>query len=198
MRWSVVTLPVLVVACSRGGGNGARAPSLEPVEVVASGPVYFYPEEIAGYPDIFATTMAGSIPNPGRYLHDGAIRNAVVEFATATYLDVLGLRPSRGRWFDATEDGAQAGVTVMSESAARMLAPTADLHLSLRAGDRAFPSGTRAVDPLFRPALLRDYVDVDSRYFNDTSQTSGRWSEARIAVCVRGRCTDSRWRSPRT
>ena len=60
--------------------------------------------EIAEYPDIFAATMAGSIPNPGRYLHDGAIRNAVVEFATATYLDVLGLRPSRGRWFDEAEE----------------------------------------------------------------------------------------------
>ena len=61
-------------------------------------------KEIAGYQDIFAATMAGSIPNPGRYLHDGAIRSAVVEFATATYLDVLGLRPSRGRWFDESEE----------------------------------------------------------------------------------------------
>jgi hypothetical protein len=48
--------------------------------------------------------MAASIPNPVRYLHDGAIRDAVVEYATATYLDVLGLRPSLGRWFDATEE----------------------------------------------------------------------------------------------
>ena len=51
-------------------------------------------KEIAEYPDVFASTMAGSIPNPGRYLHEGAVRDAVVEFATATYLDVLGLRPS--------------------------------------------------------------------------------------------------------
>ena len=60
--------------------------------------------EMAEYTDVFAATMAASIPNPSRYLHDGAVRNAVVEFATATYLDVLGLRPSLGRWFDETEE----------------------------------------------------------------------------------------------
>ena len=61
-------------------------------------------KEIAEYPDVFASTMAGSIPNPARYLHEGAVRDAVVEFATATYLDVLGLRPSLGRWFDQSEE----------------------------------------------------------------------------------------------
>jgi predicted permease len=59
--------------------------------------------EMAEYRDIFAATMAASIPNPFRYLHDGAIRNAAVEYATATYLDVLGLRPSVGRWFENME-----------------------------------------------------------------------------------------------
>jgi predicted permease len=48
--------------------------------------------------------MAASIPNPARYLHEGSIRSATVEYATATYLDVLGLRPSLGRWFDKTEE----------------------------------------------------------------------------------------------
>jgi predicted permease len=61
-------------------------------------------QEIAAYPGVFSATMAASIPNPARYLHEGAIRSAVVEYATATYLDVLGLRPSLGRWFDATEE----------------------------------------------------------------------------------------------
>ena len=61
-------------------------------------------KEMAEYTDLFAATMAASIPNPSRYLDDGAIRNAVVEFATATYLDVLRLRPSLGRWFDETEE----------------------------------------------------------------------------------------------
>ena len=59
--------------------------------------------EIAEYTDIFATTMAASVPNPIRYLADGAVRDAVVEYATADYLDTLGLRPSLGRWFDETE-----------------------------------------------------------------------------------------------
>jgi predicted permease len=59
---------------------------------------------MAEYTDIFAATMAASIPIPARYLHDGGIRNGTAEYATATYLEVLGLRPSLGRWFDATED----------------------------------------------------------------------------------------------
>jgi putative ABC transport system permease protein len=60
--------------------------------------------EMAEYTDIFAATMAASIPAPARYLHEGGIRTATVEYATATYLDVLGLRPSLGRWFDETEE----------------------------------------------------------------------------------------------
>jgi putative ABC transport system permease protein len=60
--------------------------------------------EIAEYTDIFAATMAASIPIPVRYLHDGAIRDAVVEYATASYLDTLGIRPSLGRWFEETEE----------------------------------------------------------------------------------------------
>lgn len=61
-------------------------------------------KEMAEYTDTFAGTMAASIPIPARYLHDGGIRGGTVEYATATYLDVLGLRPSLGRWFDATEE----------------------------------------------------------------------------------------------
>jgi len=60
--------------------------------------------EMAQYTDVFAATMASSVPNPARYLHDGTVRDGVVEFSTATYLDVLGLRPSLGRWFDETEE----------------------------------------------------------------------------------------------
>jgi predicted permease len=54
--------------------------------------------------DVFAATMAATIPVPGRYLHDGAIRSGTAEYATATYLDVLGLRPAVGRWFDAADE----------------------------------------------------------------------------------------------
>ena len=60
--------------------------------------------EMAEYTDVFSGTMASSIPNPVRYLHDGAIRNAVAEFSSSTYLKVLGLQPSLGRWFDETEE----------------------------------------------------------------------------------------------
>ena len=44
------------------------------------------------------------IPTPARYLHEGGVRDGIAEYATATYLDVLGLRPSLGRWFDETEE----------------------------------------------------------------------------------------------
>ena len=61
-------------------------------------------KEMAQYTDIFAATMAATIPVPARYLHEGGIRSGTAEYATATYLDVLGLRPSLGRWFDTTEE----------------------------------------------------------------------------------------------
>ena len=60
--------------------------------------------EMAEYTDLFTSTMAASVPVPARYLHDGAVRDAVVEYATAAYLEVLGLRPSLGRWFDDMEE----------------------------------------------------------------------------------------------
>ena len=60
--------------------------------------------QMVEYTDIFAATTAATIPAPARYPLDGAIRDAAVEYATATYLDTLGLRPSLGRWFDETEE----------------------------------------------------------------------------------------------
>jgi predicted permease len=64
--------------------------------------------EISQYTDIFAAAMASSLPNPARYLHDGAVRDGLAEFSTASYLEVLGLRPALGRWFDETEVRAGA------------------------------------------------------------------------------------------
>ena len=75
-------------------------PAGKPLVVVS----YDSYKELAQYADIFAATMAATIPFPARYLHEGGIRNGTAEYATATYLDVLGLRPSLGRWFDATEE----------------------------------------------------------------------------------------------
>jgi predicted permease len=69
--------------------------------------------DMAAYTDIFASAMAASIPDGVRYLHDGVIRNGVVEYTTSTYLDVLGLRPSLGRWFDETENRPGAPVVIV-------------------------------------------------------------------------------------
>lgn len=60
--------------------------------------------EIAAYTDVFEATMASTIPTPTRFLHDGAVRNATVEYATASYLETLQLRPTLGRWFEEAED----------------------------------------------------------------------------------------------
>lgn len=59
--------------------------------------------EMAEQRDIFANVMATIVPDGVRYLHDGAVRNGVVEYTTPAYLDVLGLRPSLGRWFEEAE-----------------------------------------------------------------------------------------------
>ena len=69
--------------------------------------------EIADYTDIFEETMAATIPLPVRYLHNNAVRDAVIEAATANYLEVLGLRPSLGRWFDATEERPGAPIVAV-------------------------------------------------------------------------------------
>ncbi len=69
--------------------------------IVTSYEVYHAMAESTG---VFAGTMAATLPIPARYLHEGGIRSGTAEYATATYLDVLGLRPSLGRWFDAAEE----------------------------------------------------------------------------------------------
>ena len=60
--------------------------------------------DMAEYTSVFAQITAASVPNGATYLDRGAVRSGVVEYTTATYLAVLGLRPSLGRWFDAAED----------------------------------------------------------------------------------------------
>jgi len=69
--------------------------------------------DMAAYTDVFASTMAASVPNGVNYLDEGALRPAVAEYTTATYLTVLGLRPSLGRWFDAAEDAPGAAVVAV-------------------------------------------------------------------------------------
>ena len=60
--------------------------------------------DMAEYTDVFASITTASVPNTVNYRADGAVRPALAEFTTPTYLTVLGLRPSLGRWFDAAED----------------------------------------------------------------------------------------------
>jgi predicted permease len=60
--------------------------------------------DMAEYTSVFARTTAVSVPNGVSYLDRGAVRSGLVEYTTATYPAVLGLQPSRGRWFAATED----------------------------------------------------------------------------------------------
>ena len=47
------------------------------------------------------------------YLDAGVLRPAVAEHTTASYLSVLGLQPSLGRWFTAAEDVPGAAVVAV-------------------------------------------------------------------------------------
>lgn len=69
--------------------------------------------DMAAYTDVFASTMVASVPFGVNYLDEGALRPAVAETTTATYLSVLGLRPSLGRWFEAAEDTPGAAVVAV-------------------------------------------------------------------------------------
>ena len=61
-------------------------------------------QDMAAYTNIFSSTTAASVPLGVNYLDDGALRPAIAEYTTASYLSVLGLQPSLGRWFTAAED----------------------------------------------------------------------------------------------
>ena len=69
--------------------------------------------DMAAYTDVFASTTAAFVPRGVNYLDEGALRPAVAEHTTATYLSVLGLRPSLGRWFNAAEDTPGAAVVAV-------------------------------------------------------------------------------------
>ena len=70
-------------------------------------------QDMAAYTDVFASTTAAFVPRGVHYLDEGALRPAIAEHTTATYLSVLGLRPSLGRWFNAAEDTPGAAVVAV-------------------------------------------------------------------------------------
>ncbi len=84
----------------------------EPGFLGTSYPAY---EDMAAYTDLYAGVMATTVPHPVRIYHDERVLRGMAEFATSGYLAVLGLSPSRGRWFTAAEDrlGAES-VAVLS------------------------------------------------------------------------------------
>ena len=86
--------------------NGTNAEGID----ANSYPAYL---DMAAYTDVFASTTAVFVPRGVNYLENGRLRPAVAEHATASYLSVLGLRPSLGRWFDAAEDTAGAAVVTV-------------------------------------------------------------------------------------
>src|SRR5262245_51715888 len=69
--------------------------------------------DIAEYTDVFAATTAVLVPHGVSYQHESGLRTAVVEHTTATYLSVLGLRPTLGRWFTDAEDRQGAAVVAV-------------------------------------------------------------------------------------
>jgi predicted permease len=91
------------------------ADSGQPEFLGTSYPAY---EDMAAVTDIYASVMASSVPYPGQIYEEGRVRRGMVEFATSTYLTVLGLNPALGRWFSPAEDrlGAEP-VAVLSHHA---------------------------------------------------------------------------------
>ncbi len=69
--------------------------------------------DMAAYTDVFASTTAVCVPLGVNYQDDGALRPGVVEYTTATYPSVLGIRPSLGRWFTPAEDTLGAEVVAV-------------------------------------------------------------------------------------
>ncbi len=92
----------LVNLYQRGANPGAQDGS--------SYPAYL---DMAACTDVFAGVTAASIPHGVTYQHAGVLRRAVAEHASPTYLSVLGLRPSIGRWFTADDDARGAPVVAV-------------------------------------------------------------------------------------
>lgn len=70
--------------------------------------------DVAAYEDLFSGVAATYVTST-RWERDGALLPADIEFSSSNYLEVLGLRPTIGRWFDDSHDRAGAeAVAVLS------------------------------------------------------------------------------------
>jgi len=69
--------------------------------------------DMAAYTDIFESTTAALVPRGVHYEDEHILRPAVAEHTSATYLSVLGLQPSLGRWFDSSEDTPGAPIVAV-------------------------------------------------------------------------------------
>ena len=131
--WRFTTAAVLILGLGIGANTAAfslinaalfrKQPFADPDRLVeiyqnfrdGSPGVSSYPafKDMAGYTQVFAEITAICVPGPVDYLDQGAVRTAVAEYTTATYLSVLGLRPSLGRWFDAADDTPAADIVAV-------------------------------------------------------------------------------------
>jgi putative ABC transport system permease protein len=73
--------------------------------------------EMAATTDVFAEVAATSSDN-ARWDSDGGPRYVSIQYATASYLPVLGLRPYLGRWFDREHDRVGADMVAVVSFAA--------------------------------------------------------------------------------
>jgi predicted permease len=131
--WRFTTSAVLILGLGIGANTAAfslinaalfrKQPFADPdrlVEIYQNLPdgspgINSYPafKDMAGYTQIFADITAVCGPGPVDYLDRGAVRTAVAEYTSATYLSVLGLQPSLGRWFDAADDTPAADIVAV-------------------------------------------------------------------------------------
>lgn len=66
--------------------------------------------DMAAETSVFESAAAVSVPFSVNYLDRRALRPAIVEYTSASYLSVLGLNPARGRWFTDSDDRPGAAV----------------------------------------------------------------------------------------
>jgi predicted permease len=68
--------------------------------------------DMVGYTDVFADVAAFTF-SPVSYEVDELLQSGFVEYATSSYLPVLGLAPAAGRWFRPDEDGPGGGAAAV-------------------------------------------------------------------------------------